>query len=151
MQNESAPQRSAYEGGRTNKVVLLGEPSTIFHSDSMAVGGDPNSGITNVLNWWVTAHTQSVFTWRPLPITRQPQDDTFSCGLLSRNALARQLLPQRYPLVDAHTLEDGRLEMMRDVLQRHLDSVSVVSYSHYKFLWKQTYLFPKRRFIFRLS
>ncbi|KAG1778132.1 hypothetical protein EV702DRAFT_968606 [Suillus placidus] len=75
----------------------------------------------DILEWWTKHHSGRQFTVQPLAITCQ--QDIFSCGLLSFNALAHHFLPGLYPLVDAMLVANGRLEMMLEVIEQHLDQV----------------------------
>ncbi|KAG2157538.1 hypothetical protein DEU56DRAFT_720332, partial [Suillus clintonianus] len=77
--------------------------------------------VKDILEWWTKHHSGRQFMVQPLAITCQ--QDIFSCGLLSFNALAHHLLPNSYPLIDAVHVANGRLEIMLEVIKQHLDQV----------------------------
>lgn len=75
------------------------------------------------VEWWIQYHCGHKFERGPLPITHQ--NDGFSCGLLSFNALAHSSNSEKYPLLDggAAAIDDGRLEVMLKVIERHTSYV----------------------------
>ncbi|KAG1883057.1 hypothetical protein F4604DRAFT_1677975 [Suillus subluteus] len=73
----------------------------------------------DILEWWTKHHSGHQFMVQPLGITHQ--QDIFSCGLLSFNALAHHFLPDSYPLINAMLVANGQLEMMLEVIEQHLD------------------------------
>ncbi|KAI0691351.1 hypothetical protein C8T65DRAFT_526915, partial [Cerioporus squamosus] len=92
----------------------------ILYGDSL--DGKPDAHVLAVLEWWTAEHSGGQpFECKLLQITRQP--DFHSCGLMSWNAVAHHLLPDRYALLESHDLETARLDVMHNVLQRHLDEV----------------------------
>jgi hypothetical protein len=99
-----------------------------FKHDLILLGDllDQNKhAMTDILEWWTEHHSGCQFTVQPLAITHQ--QDIFSCGLLSFNALAHHFLPNLYPLIDAMLVANGRLEMMLEVIEQHLNQVHTPS------------------------
>jgi hypothetical protein len=104
-------------GNHWAAVVIDFESWIIFYGDSLHE--KPSSEVLAVLNWWTYHHTGQQFTRRSLAITQQ--QDGFSCGLLSYNALAHHFLPSECPLMAATQVRNGRLKIMLEVIDRHLD------------------------------
>lgn len=104
-------------GNHWAAVVINFESSTIFYGDS--IYKKPPTGFLAALHWWTHHHTGQHFKEESLIITHQ--QDSFSCGLLSFNALAHHVLPSEYPLILASQVRNGRLKVMLDVIDRHLD------------------------------
>ncbi|TFK83070.1 hypothetical protein K466DRAFT_499153 [Polyporus arcularius HHB13444] len=95
--------------------------SKIFYGDSMP-GSSADPYIVEVLNWWISCHSEHAFTWEMMDITYQ--NDVVSCGLLSWNGLAHHLLPNEFPLIPASEVQDARLRLLVEIMNRHLDHVS---------------------------
>ncbi|KAH7908916.1 hypothetical protein BJ138DRAFT_990150, partial [Hygrophoropsis aurantiaca] len=96
-------------------VVLNFRDSTILYGDSL---GDPiPANLASILDWWTNTHTGLTFVHKTLPITHQ--QDSFSCGLLSFNALAHYILPDQYPLINPVEVDNERLKIMLQVVKRH--------------------------------
>ncbi|KAG2055888.1 hypothetical protein BDR06DRAFT_981631 [Suillus hirtellus] len=93
-------------------IIIDFESSTIFYGDSIYT--KPPTGFLAVLHWWTHHHTGQHFEKKSLIITHQK--DSFSCGLLSFNALAHHVLPSEYPLITASQVRIGRLKVMLDVI-----------------------------------
>ncbi|KAG1768439.1 hypothetical protein EV702DRAFT_1203278 [Suillus placidus] len=104
-------------------VVIDFESSTIFYGDSIYT--KLPTGFLAVLHWWTHHHTGQHFEEKSLIITHRK--DSFSCGLLSFNALAHHVLPSEYPLIMALQVRIGRLNVMLDVIDRHLNQNSALA------------------------
>jgi hypothetical protein len=105
--------------------VALGldfEESCIRYGDSL--GGEAPPGVMRAVEWWTHYHGGRNFTHGKLDITAQL--DSFSCGLLAYNALAHHANPERFPLISASAVDDGRLDILLTVIRQHSDHV--VSY-----------------------
>ncbi|KAG1866765.1 hypothetical protein F4604DRAFT_1501271, partial [Suillus subluteus] len=89
--------------------------SQILYGDSL--GSCPDKAFINVLQWWSNHHTGHHFTVGSLEIVHQV--DSFSCGLLSVNALAHFFLPSEYPLMDMKKVDDERLKILLEVGRQH--------------------------------
>ncbi|KAI0703087.1 hypothetical protein C8Q76DRAFT_581963, partial [Earliella scabrosa] len=102
-------------------VVVMFDRAKILYGDSL--GHSPDQHVVDVLNWWIQRHSDKQFEWGALAITQQ--EDEFSCGILSWNALAHHLLPDTHPLSgpSKHEIDHQRLSMFIDVVQRHRDHV----------------------------
>ncbi|KAG2748080.1 hypothetical protein P692DRAFT_20735450 [Suillus brevipes Sb2] len=112
-------------------VVIDFKSSTIFYGDSIYT--KPPTGFLAVLHWWTHHHTGQHFEEKSLIITHQT--DSFSCGLLSFNALAHHILPSEYPLITASQVRIGRLKVMLDVIDRHLNQVCSLAEKYYEPLY----------------
>lgn len=100
-------------------VVLDFQTLEIHYGDSL--GYMPDSNIMAAFDWWTTMHTGRQFTFRNLNITRQA--DFVSCGLLSVNALANYFLPEHFPMIGKDEVAEGRLKMLKLVVDEHIDEV----------------------------
>ena len=106
-------------------VVVKYDSAEVLYGDSL--GHHPDPHVMEVLNWWIQQHSDRSFEWRALDIARQ--DNEFSCGILSWNALAHHVLPDMYPLSGSsrHEVDGQRLTVFVDLVQRHLDHVSDIN------------------------
>ncbi|KAG1724691.1 uncharacterized protein EDB91DRAFT_1035429, partial [Suillus paluster] len=98
-------------------VIINFKSHSILYSDSL--NQEPLNDMLTVLHWWMYHHTGHQFTTRPLAITYQK--DAFSCGLLSFNALTHHCLSTEYPLIALSHVRNGRLEILLDIINHHLD------------------------------
>lgn len=105
--------------------VLDFDESRILYGDSL--GSKPRDRLRAVLSWWTHLHTGRDFAWEKLDITIQ--QDGFSCGLLSWNALVHWVFPNKHPLIKAEDVDNGRLQVLLRVIQRHQDRVSLLTIS----------------------
>ena len=87
--------------------------STIFYGDSLPHSA-PDPHVIAVLEWWVTQHISGPVACASMETTCQ--NDQFSCGLFSWNAIAHHLLPEEFALIPAGDAQDARLEVMLDVI-----------------------------------
>ncbi|EIW56100.1 uncharacterized protein TRAVEDRAFT_128663 [Trametes versicolor FP-101664 SS1] len=108
------------DGSHWIAVVVDFAASVILYGDSLR-GRVPDATTLQTLRWWIGEHSDVEFKLNMLDITYQT--NTFSCGLLSWNALAHNFLPVVYPLTSAADALDGRLHVLQDVIRRHLDEV----------------------------
>ncbi|TFK89742.1 hypothetical protein K466DRAFT_486229 [Polyporus arcularius HHB13444] len=104
-------------------VVVDFKASEVLYGDSL--GDGPTPEVVSALNWWIQRHTTTSFSWKSLSIAHQK--DQHSCGILSWNALAHHLRPERYALAGAslHETDQLRMETLLQISRRHLDSVSM--------------------------
>ncbi|KAG1737088.1 uncharacterized protein EDB91DRAFT_1055161 [Suillus paluster] len=100
-------------------VVLDFKSHIILIGDSL--NPEPYRELRTVLQWWTSHHSGHQFTEHTLNITRQ--QDLVSCGLLSFNALAHHFLPTTYSLTSASQVQNGRLQVLLNVVNQHLDQV----------------------------
>ncbi|KIK80131.1 hypothetical protein PAXRUDRAFT_159494 [Paxillus rubicundulus Ve08.2h10] len=103
--------------------------SHILYSDSL--GGEPDKGFINVLQWWAQYHTGTDFAIQKLIIPTQC--DSFSCGILAFNALAHFDLPDQYPLMDVQRVGNKCLKIFLQVTQCHFNYIS----------WHQSIILPR--------
>ncbi|KAF8990244.1 hypothetical protein BDQ17DRAFT_1256054, partial [Cyathus striatus] len=87
-----------------NHWVAIGIDSTqnkILYGDSLVNPGSDILGeesvLLDALNWWTTIHTDKKYTRSHLPITHQ--NDPFSCGVLTLNAISASIFPNRVNLL----------------------------------------------------
>jgi hypothetical protein len=67
------------------------------------------------LEWWIEEHTSAPFTYKKMQITRQ--HDSYSCGLLTWNALSHHLLPNQHPLIDATDVAFTRIRVLSRICE----------------------------------
>ena len=79
--------------------------------------------ITSVVNWWTFHHTGQEFSYQKMKVS--PQQDGFSCGLLSPNALGHFYLPMEIPLINTADVNKERVRVLLRVVKQHLDQVEV--------------------------
>ena len=94
--------------------VLDFDVSEILFGDSLS-GNEAEEDTKMVLSWWTHFHTRQHFTYQKLPITHQI--DSYSCSLLSWNALMHWFFPWRYPLIDPKQVANERLKVLLIVMQ----------------------------------
>ncbi|KAG1872305.1 hypothetical protein DFJ58DRAFT_652248 [Suillus subalutaceus] len=102
-------------------VIVNFNSRSILYGDSL--NQEPPNDMLAILHWWMHHHTGHRFTTRSLEITYQK--DAFSCGLLSFNALAHHFLPMEYPLIAVSNVRNGRLKILLDIIDQHLDQAGV--------------------------
>jgi hypothetical protein len=90
--------------------------------------GDPDSAhiplnIKNALIWWLSHHSKDTFTFAPLAYT--PQQDSYSCRLLSTNAILHHFLPTEFPLIPGKKNHISRMKIFIEVAKQHLSTVSL--------------------------
>jgi hypothetical protein len=94
----------------------------ILYGDSF--GHPISANMLAVINWWTHYHTNSWFTVRTLPISRQK--DSFSCGMLAWDALRHHLGHGAHSLMDPRQPFHDRTEMFLQLtLPYHKDKVTV--------------------------
>jgi hypothetical protein len=98
-----------------NDRILYGDP----------FGDEPDASILDTITWWACHHTGHEFSVSALVTSHQT--DTFSCGLLSWNALAHRLAPAQYALMDPKEVEDERIKVLLAIIKRHCDHNQVCS------------------------
>lgn len=96
-------------------MVLDFANSRILYGDSF--GDKVPAKLIAAVEWWTQHHTGRKFTQGALSITFQK--DTYSCGILSFNALAHHADQERYPLVKSDRAREARLEILLDIIDRH--------------------------------
>ncbi|KZP06363.1 hypothetical protein FIBSPDRAFT_940040 [Athelia psychrophila] len=72
------------------------------------------------VNWWLAAHLKHSLSWATLECALQR--DGYSCGILANNALAHDVLPEMYPLIDTSVFGAvviARLKAGAEVIQHH--------------------------------
>lgn len=77
--------------------------------------------LLEVLEWWTSYHSSYKFTHDELETT--VQEDYYSCGLLSFDALAQYLVPTEFPAIGSDVVDFGRSQMMQRVLEHHIKKV----------------------------
>jgi hypothetical protein len=100
---------------------------------SIAVGDSfkkPHPSFVSATSRWVKRHMKHTYQQTTLPCTRQ--EDGFSCGILTMNAIEHYLDPEHYPLVSKtpHALAASRMSRAIDAITHHLDSVRRSSHSN---------------------
>ncbi|TRM66266.1 hypothetical protein BD626DRAFT_199867 [Schizophyllum amplum] len=85
----------------------------VRHYDPMSIR--PPDGLLALINWWLGMHGEPPYTHDSIPCTLQR--DSYSCGLLCVNALAHDALPARFPLLDSHGCDQGRIQMLEQIIQ----------------------------------
>ncbi|KAK0447658.1 ribonuclease H-like domain-containing protein [Armillaria borealis] len=73
----------------------------------------PPPALIDILQWWLDQHQNKCF--KPTVLRCTKQDDSFSCGILSCNAVANSILPG-YSLIGAADAEGERLRMLCEIL-----------------------------------
>ncbi len=103
-------------------VVLDFETRSLHYGDSLRM--TPDADLMAILDWWTVAHTGQQFKAAKLLTTHQT--DSFSCGLLSLNALGHFLDEEQFPLLqnDAATLSAARIDILQQILEIHGNEVS---------------------------
>jgi Ulp1 protease family, C-terminal catalytic domain len=101
-------------------IVLDFSTRTIWHGDSLQWVMEPK--LKAALKWWTSEYTSAQFKYKPLPITYQK--DSFSCGLLTWNAISHFFLPKLHPLIDPTDVATERLRVLLCVCKQHQNEVS---------------------------
>ena len=85
---------------------------TLHYGDPM--GSPPPAELVDVMTWWLGQSFSDVFTFQDLPITRQT--DSFSCSILTINALFHYFIPS-IPLLNFAMCLSARGEMLVHVIE----------------------------------
>ncbi|KAM6491759.1 hypothetical protein JOM56_012799, partial [Amanita muscaria] len=96
-------------------LVLDFRKSIIWYADSLS--NKHSADVERNLKQWTYFHTGRNFQLQALPITQQA--DTYSCGLLSCNAIANFFIPASQPLIKADHVAVERLKVFLAIVQRH--------------------------------
>jgi hypothetical protein len=101
--------------------VVSVQNKSIYYGDSL------NSPILPTLletyQWWISQHSPTVFDLKHLPITHQ--EDYYSCGVLSDNALAHFALPKLFPIFKSFEAQAARMSAFVRVASHILERVSI--------------------------
>jgi len=101
-------------------VVIDFRKQEILYGDSL--GAPAPQRVKLVLTWWTQFHSGDVFTYRNLDITLQ--NDSFSCGLLSYNALLVHFMGSE-ALIAATDVAKGRLCILQKIMNEHQSRLNV--------------------------
>ena len=100
------------------------ESQELLYGDSF--GHPISADMHAVIDWWTHYHTNSRFTVRTLPISRQ--QDSFSCGMLAWDALRHRLASGAPNLMDPQQPFHERADMFLQLtMAYHKDKVSQTS------------------------
>ncbi|EPS95015.1 hypothetical protein FOMPIDRAFT_1133265 [Fomitopsis schrenkii] len=94
-------------------VVIELDTHTILYGDSLKA--EMPSDLAAKLHWWLRLFSPTTFDTRPLPCTTQALMDTYSCGLLSSNAVAHHYFAEEYPLIPSSGVDTGRMQILRQI------------------------------------
>lgn len=108
-------------GNHWVSVVVDVEQRKIKYGDSFYDPSPPQ--LLETIRWWLKHHRREDFGDDILPCTRQR--DTFSCGILSFNAIANELLPATHPLVEASHCADERARALIAIAEYMNTEVSI--------------------------
>ena len=103
---------------------------TILYADSLQSPIPPQ--LVAQLHWWLSLFSPTPYNIVTLPCTTQGLMDSYSCGLLSSNALAHHYLPEAHPLIPASDVDAGRMDMLRRIWkhsERHVSGPKHVKYA----------------------
>jgi len=100
-------------------MVLDFQKAIIWSGDSLT--NKINPGVMKILEWWTHFHTGHWFKQQSLPVTRQL--DSYSCGLLTCNALSSFLLNSSQLLVKAEAATHAWLRVFLQVVEHHLKTL----------------------------
>jgi hypothetical protein len=89
-------------------LVIDAKQRTLHYGDPM--GSPPPPELLAVMNWWLGLSFIDEFSFRMLPITQQT--DSFSCSILTINALAHYFFPSTPLLSTGPLLLLARIDMM---------------------------------------
>jgi len=85
---------------------------TLHYGDPM--GSPPPAELIEVMTWWLGLLFTEAFSFRALPITRQA--DSFSCSILTINALSHYFIPSTSLLLNFMTCISARSDMLINVI-----------------------------------
>jgi hypothetical protein len=89
--------------------LLIDAKRRVLHyGDPM--GSPPPPELFDVMNWWLGFSFTEEFSFQALPITRQT--DSFSCSILTINALAHYFFPSIPLLLNGPNLLSARIDML---------------------------------------
>jgi hypothetical protein len=101
-------------------IVIDFRKREILYGDSL--GGSVPLRLKLVLTWWTEFHSGEHFAYKNLSTTIQ--NDSFSCGILSYNALAVHFMKGE-ALIAAADVVKGRLRVLQKVIDEHQSRLSV--------------------------
>ncbi|KAF9019877.1 hypothetical protein BDZ89DRAFT_897692, partial [Hymenopellis radicata] len=101
-------------------VVIDGEKHSILYGDSFRK--EMPEHVKQALTWWTEYHHRINFNHGEMPVTYQV--DSFSCGLLSTNALAVLMSPWRYDVIEQSDVNAARLKLFLRLTDIHFNQVS---------------------------
>jgi Ulp1 protease family, C-terminal catalytic domain len=101
-------------------IVIDFRKREILYGDSL--GAPVPLRVKLVLTWWTEFHSGNLFTYRNLNITLQ--NDSFSCGLLSYNALLVHFMESE-ALIAAADVAKGHLCILQKIMNEHQSCLSV--------------------------
>ncbi|THH13403.1 hypothetical protein EUX98_g9730 [Antrodiella citrinella] len=98
------------------------EEKIIYYGDSLDYSASSSSAFDYVagkvhaqaMAWWLGVHGITGMLFDRLPISRQ--EDGYSCGLLSLNALAHHYLPKRHPLIHPSYVDVSRMDFLYRII-----------------------------------
>ena len=81
---------------------------TLHYGDPM--GSPPPAELVGIMTWWLGLSFSDTFTFQALPITRQA--DSFSCSILTINALSQYFIPSTPLLLNSTMCISARCDML---------------------------------------
>jgi hypothetical protein len=102
-------------------LVIDVKQHTLHYGDPM--GSPPPPELVGVMNWWLGLSFMKNFSFQVLPITQQT--DTFSCSILTINALAHYFFPSAPLLSNGPLLLLARIDMLTktiDLLKKRVSN-----------------------------
>ena len=89
-------------------LIIDANQHTLHYGDPM--GSPPPPELVSVMSWWLDLTFMYIFPFQLLPITRQT--DSFSCSILTINALAHYFFPTMPLLLNGPPLLSARIDML---------------------------------------
>jgi len=110
----------------SRRKILYGDPK---HND-------PPEWLIASFRWWISMHTKNEdFVVESLESIRQT--DSYSCGILAINALHHHFFPEQTKLLDAMSVDYGRLEQFTNIIG---ESRSLVGFIFFSLMLHKTHL-----------
>lgn len=94
-------------------VITIQPQPKILYADPM--GFPAPLELLEILRWWLKHYQEDEFELSQLLCTKQ--DDGYSCGILSVNAIRHHFFPDAHPLLDPTDTERPRLEAFMDAIK----------------------------------
>jgi hypothetical protein len=102
-------------------LVVHAQNKSIYYGDSLNSPIPPT--LLETYQWWISQHSPTAFDLKHLPIMHQ--EDYYSCGVLSDNALAHFALPKLFPLFKSFEAWAARMSAFVRVASHILEQVSI--------------------------
>ncbi|THH14089.1 hypothetical protein EUX98_g9651 [Antrodiella citrinella] len=94
------------------KIIYYGD--SLDYSTSSAYDYVAGKVHAQAVAWWLGVHGIDGMLFDRLPISLQ--DDGYSCGLMSLNALAHHYLPKRHPLIHTSYVDVSRMDVLYRII-----------------------------------